>query len=78
MFAVTNHNGRYTLSKSDKKKIEAHARAIAKKAAYDGAIEAWLDFETGEIHYMECVGSDYCVSDSNSMEQICRVFTPAR
>ena len=75
---MTNHNGRYVLSKSDKKKIEAHARAIARKAAYAGAVEAWFDFETGGIRYMECVGSDYYVSDSNSMEQICRVFTPAR
>ena len=75
---MTNRNGCYVLSKSDKKKIEAHARAIAKKAAYDGAIEAWFDSEIGEIRYMECVGSDYYVSDSNSMEQVCRVFTPVR
>ena len=75
---MRNRNGQYVLSESDKKKIEAHARAIAKKAAYNGAIEAWFDSETGEIRYMECVGSDYCVSNSNSMEQICRVFTPAR
>ena len=75
---MSNHDGHYVLSESDKKKIEAHARAIAKKAAYNGAIEAWFDSETGEIHYMECVGSDYCASNSNSMEQICRIFTPAR
>lgn len=75
---MSNHNGHYVLSESDKKKIEAHARAIAKKAAYDGAIEAWFDFETGEIHYMECVGSDYYMSDSHTMERICRVSTPAR
>lgn len=75
---MSNHNGHYVLSESDKKKIEAHARAIAKKAAYDGAIEAWFDFETGEIRYLECVGSDYYVSDSSTMERICRVFTSAR
>lgn len=75
---MINHNGRYVLSESDKKKIEAHTRAIAKKAAYDGAIEAWFDFETGEVRYMECVGSDYYISDSHTMGRICRVYTTAR
>ena len=75
---MTNHNGRYVLSESDKKKIEAHTRSIARKAAYDGAIEAWFDFETGEIRYMECVGFDYYMSDDHAMELIYRVSTPAR
>lgn len=75
---MSNHDGHYVLSESDKKKIEAHARAIAKKAAYDGAIEAWFDFETGGIRYMECVGSDYYMSESSTMERICRVSTSAR
>lgn len=75
---MSNRNNCYVLSETDKKKIEAHARAIARKAAYDGAVEAWFDRETGEILYMECVGSDYYASESDAMECICRVCTPAR
>lgn len=75
---MTIKNSHYVLSETDKKKIEAHARAIAKQAAYDGAVEAWLNTETGEVSYMECVGLDYCVSESDAMERICRVRTPAR
>lgn len=75
---MTNHDGRYVLSETDKKKIEAHARAIARKAAYDGAVEAWFDRETGEILYMECVGSDYYASESDAMEFIYSASTNIR
>lgn len=52
-------NGFFTLSTTDKKKTAAHCRAVAKKAAYSGYVEAWLDTETGEIYYLELIGSDY-------------------
>lgn len=68
----------FILSESDRKEIEANARAIARKAAYDGAVEAWHDAATGEVQYVECVGSDYIVSERNTMERVCRVPTPAR
>lgn len=75
---MTNRNGQYVLSATDEKKIAAHARAIARKAAYDGAVEAWFDSETGKIIYAECVGLDYYASDSATLRQICRVFTPSK
>lgn len=39
----------FTLSESERKEIESHARAIARKAAYNGAVEAWHDTATGEV-----------------------------
>lgn len=68
----------FTLSESERNEIESHARAIARKAAYNGAVEAWHDTATGEVQYVECVGSDYIVSERNTMERVCRVPTPAR
>ena len=75
---MKKYNGYYVLSNSDKKKIEMHARAIAKKAAYNGAVEVWFDAETGTINYMECIGLDYYKSDSSTMECIYRVSTQIR
>ncbi len=75
---MTNHDGRYVLSESDKRKIEAHARSIAKKATYDGAVEAWFDSEIGVVHYMECVGSTYYESDKSTMEFIYSASTNIR
>lgn len=68
----------FTLSEAERKEIESHARAIARKAAYDGAVEAWHDTDTGDVQYLECVGSDYIMPGSKSMERVCRVPTPAR
>lgn len=52
-------NRLYQLSATDIKRIEAHTRAIARKASYDGHIEAWFDQETGRVDYYELVGNDW-------------------
>ena len=55
-------NNKYALSATEKKRIAAHTRALARKASYDGQIEAWFDTETGSIRYNELVGSSYTVA----------------
>ena len=52
-------NGIFTLSATDKKKISARCRAIAKKAAYTGYVEAWFNAESGRVDYVEIVGLGY-------------------
>ena len=54
-------NDIYVLSETDKKRIAAHARAIAKSryGNYSGAIDAYFDATTGETHYYEFVGNGY-------------------
>ena len=56
------NNGKYALSTTDKKRIAAHIRALARKAAYDGQIEAWFDTTTGSIHYRELGVNSYTVA----------------
>ena len=55
-------NNKYALSATDKKHIAAHTRALARKAAYDGQIEAWFDTTTGSIHYRELGVNSYTVA----------------
>lgn len=61
-------NGVFTLSATDKKKIAAHCRAVARKAAYTGYVEAWLDNTEGKIHYVELIGLDFV--EASNMELI--------
>ena len=62
------------LSTTDKKRIAAHCRAIAKKAVYAGYVEAWLNTESGRVDYVELVGLEY-VEASENMELIYSVRT---
>lgn len=54
----------YIASATDNKKAMAHARAMARKAPYDGTIECWFNPENGNYIYAECVGETYSESDS--------------
>lgn len=60
-------DGIYKLSNTDKKRIMAHARAIAadrtRNHQYDGYIEAWFDTDTGKVIYREVVGNGYTKAD---------------
>lgn len=62
-------NGIFALSATDKKKISARCRAIAKNAAYAGYVEAWFNAESGRVDYVELIGSDY-IEASEKMELI--------
>lgn len=46
-------NGRYVPSATDIKRAQAHTRAIARKAVYDGHVECWFDWELGEFAWNE-------------------------
>lgn len=62
-------NGVFVLSSTDKKKISARCRAIAKSAAYAGYVEAWFNAASGRVDYVEIVGLGY-VEASENMELI--------
>ena len=62
-------SGLFVLSTTEKKKIAAHCRAIAKKAAFTGHVEAWFNTESGRVDYVELVGLEY-VEASENMELI--------
>lgn len=62
-------NGFFVLSATDKKKISERCRAIAKKAAYAGYVEAWFNAESGSVNYVELIGLDY-IEASENMELI--------
>lgn len=57
--------GVFTLSATDKKRIAAHCRAVAKKAAYAGYVEAWFNTESGRVDYVEIVGLGYVEAPEN-------------
>lgn len=67
-------NGIYQLSNTDIKKIEAHARALARDSAYAGSIEAWFNPTSGEIRWFELIGNDYIIDEGK--EQICVCSVP--
>lgn len=56
-------NGEYILSNTDKKRIAAHCRAMARSHRYNGFIKAYLDTRDGEIIYEEFVGDGWIESD---------------
>ena len=62
-------NGFFVLSTTNIKKISARCRAIAKKAAYTGYVEAWFNAESGRVDYVELIGLDY-IEASENMELI--------
>ena len=58
-------NGKYTLSATDKKRISAHCRAIARQYHFSGHVTAYFDSELGEVFYREFVGQGgYIVGES--------------
>lgn len=63
--------GIYILSNTDRKRIKAHTRALAREAAYDGHIEAWFDSSTGKVDYYEFVGSGGYMEAPDDCECIC-------
>lgn len=63
-------NGSFLLSATDIAKIESHTRAMARKACYDGSVEAWFDHESGKTYYYEMVGQSYMRFDNDDMECI--------
>lgn len=52
-------NGIFALSSTEKKRISARCRAIAKKSAYAGYVEAWFNAKSGRVDYVEIVGLGY-------------------
>ena len=56
--------------KPSKTRIEramAHARAIARKANYNGTIEVWYSKDRNEFRYLEIVGLGTMVCEDDSM-----------
>lgn len=62
---MKKENNRFVLSKTDKGRIAAHARAIAKKAPYSGYVEAWFNTARGEVRYCELRDYDYIEAGEN-------------
>lgn len=57
-------------TKPSKTRIEramARARAIARKANYNGTIEVWYDNDRNEFRYLEIVGLGTMVCEDDSM-----------
>lgn len=70
-------DNQFVASATDIKKAQAHCNALARKAAFDGSIEAWLDQSNGIIRYIEIVGSGYSEGDAD-MKLIAYAYTPER
>jgi len=70
-------NGKYVLSATDKKRTQQHCNGIARRAAYEGSVDAYLNTDTGDISYIENVGLAYTVA-SEPYEYICTAYTPVR
>lgn len=66
-------DGKYVPSTTDIKRAEAHARAIASKADYDGCVEVWFDESNGEFRFCECVGSTYMAANESDCKRIYEV-----
>lgn len=67
---MKRENNRFALSKTDKSRIAAHARAMAKKATYNGYVEAWFDSVSGEITYCELTDYNSYIEAGKDMELI--------
>ena len=61
---MKKNNNVFAPSATDARKAMSHARAMARKAHYDGTIECWFDPENGKFLYVECVGNTYSESDA--------------
>ena len=67
---MKRENNRFVLSKTEKGRIAAHARAVAKKATYNGYVEAWFDAVSGEITYRELTDYNSYIEAGKDMELI--------
>lgn len=67
---MKRENNRFVLSKTEKGRIAAHARAMAKKATYNGYVEAWFDAVSGEITYRELTDYNSYIEAEKDMELI--------
>lgn len=63
-------NNRFVLSKTDKSRIAEHARAMAKKATYNGYVEAWLNTASGEVIYCELTDYNSYIEAGEDMKLI--------
>ena len=70
-------NNQFTASATEIRRAQSHCNALARRATYDGSVEAWLNRSNGSISYVEHIGSGYCVGDAD-MELLARAYTPAR
>lgn len=67
---MKKENNRFVLSKTDKSRIAAHARAMAKKATYSGYVEAWLNTASGEVIYCELTDYNSYIEAGEDMKLI--------
>lgn len=67
---MKKENSRFVLSTTDKGRIAAHARAMAKKATYNGYVEAWFNSVSGEITYCELTDYNSYIEAGKDMELI--------
>lgn len=65
---MKKENGRFVLSKTDKEKVAAHTRAMARKAAYNGYVEARFNTENGNVRYYELADYNSYIEAGESME----------
>lgn len=70
-------NGQFVASTTDIKRAQSHCNALARKAAFDGNIEAWLDQSNGIIRYIENIGNGYSGGNTD-MKLIAYAYTPER
>lgn len=52
-------NGEFVASRTDKKRAQSRVNRLAREAAYNGTVEAWLNNATGTIHYIELAGLEF-------------------
>lgn len=65
-------DGKYVLSATDIKRADAHARAIARSAVYDGHVECWFDWGLGEFRWYEFTRDAYIrPEDHETIQFIC-------
>lgn len=67
---MKRENNRFMLSKTEKGRIAAHARAMAKKVTYNGYVEAWFNSVSGEITYCELTDYNSYIEAGKDMELI--------
>lgn len=70
-------NDRFVASATDIKKAQSHCNAMARKASFDGNIEAWLNQSNGMIIYVENIGNSYSEGNAD-MKLIAWAYTPER
>ena len=67
---MKRENYRFVHSKPEKGRIAAHARAMAKKATYNGYVETWFNTARGEVRYCELTDYNSYIEAGKDMELI--------